>query len=174
MIVPMKGGVAMVSTRTALENAFTEARKEVFRATRGWAMRHWLELDLSAAQLKTLMALKDEGPSTIGHVAEMLGITLPTASHLVDKLVHSGYVERADDPEDRRRAVARPSARGEELLSRLQEGDSQYTRHCLDRISDEDLAAFVQGLRAFARATRDLNADPALEQELMLVGKKER
>lgn len=163
----------MVSARITLENAFTEARKEVFRATRGWAMRHWLELDLSAAQLKTLMALKDEGPSTIGHVAEVLGITLPTASHLVDKLVHSGHVERADDPEDRRRAVARPSARGEELLTRLQEGDSQYTRHCLDRISDEDLAAFVQGLRAFARATRELGEDPELEQELTLVGGKE-
>lgn len=164
----------MVSDRTTLENAFNEARQEVFRATQGWARQYWLELELTIAQLRTLRVLKDEGPSTIGHVAEMLGITLPTASHLVDKLVHSGHVERADDPEDRRRAVARPSARGEELLNHLQEGDSRYTRLCLDRISDDDLAAFVQGLRAFARATRELGADPELEQDLALVGGKEQ
>ncbi len=163
----------MDSTRAALENEFNQIRKEIFRTTQGWAMRYWLELDLTVAQLKTLMVLKDEGPSTIGHVAEILGITLPTASHLVDKLVHSGHVERADDPEDRRRAVTRPSARGEELLNRLQEGDP-YTRLCLEHISDDDLAAFVQGLRAFARAASELGTDPELEQELTPVGGKER
>jgi MarR family transcriptional regulator, organic hydroperoxide resistance regulator len=167
----------MTADRTTLENAFNEARKEIFRATQGWAMRYWLELDLTVAQLKTLMVLEDEGPSTIGHVAEVLGITLPTASHLVDKLVHSGHVERAEDPLDRRRAVARPSARGDELLHRLQEGDP-YTRLCLDRISDEDLAAFVQGLRAFARATREIGTDPELardeSEDLMLAGGKTR
>lgn len=163
----------MVSDRATLESEFNQIRKEIFRATQGWAMRYWLELDLTVAQLKTLMALKDEGSSTIGHVAEMLGITLPTASHLVDKLVHSGHVERADDPMDRRRAVARPSARGEELLNHLQEGDP-YTRLCLERISDDDLAAFVQGLRAFARAASELGADPELEQELTLASAKGR
>ncbi len=50
------------------------------------------------AQLKTLALVAEEPGGAIGSVATVLGITLPTASHLVDKLVRAGLVERHDDP----------------------------------------------------------------------------
>lgn len=164
----------MVLARATLESDFLQARRDIFRATQGWAMRHWLELDLTAAQLKTLHALKDGGSATIGGVAEILGITLPTASHLVDKLVHAGYVERVEDPEDRRRTAARPTARGAELMHRLQEGDARYMRLCLDRMSDEEVAALVQGMQALARVAGEVGTDPALERERTLTGEPAR
>jgi DNA-binding MarR family transcriptional regulator len=114
------------------------------------SMEPWLHLDLTAAQIRTLAVLREDKPLTIGRVADFLGITLPTASHLVDKLVRAGFAERSDDPLDRRRAVVRPSARGAALMRGLREINQSYLQACLARMADADVAALLQGMAALA------------------------
>src|SRR5215207_3270718 len=88
----------------------------------------WFGLDFSMAQLKTLLALRFRGPATIGLVAKMLEISLPTASHLVDRLVEAGMVGRAEDTVDRRRSVARLSPFGEMIINTLRQGRKERLR----------------------------------------------
>src|SRR6266496_3926770 len=76
------------------------------------ALPTFLELDISMAQLKGLVALAPNRTSTIGQFAERLRIGRSSASLLVDRMVADGLVERAEDTEDRRRAVIRLSRRG--------------------------------------------------------------
>src|SRR5215471_18496050 len=96
----------------------------------------WYEVELSLAQLKALFTLVDAGSMPIGGVAARLKIGLPAASSLVDRLVDQGLVERREDPMDRRRTLAEPTAAREAL------------RAWLEQMEHDDLEALVRGLTA--------------------------
>ena len=71
------------------------------------AATEWESLELTAAQLKVLFTLAFENQATIGTVAHTLRISPPTASHLVERLVQAGLVERVESTRDRRSTLAR-------------------------------------------------------------------
>lgn len=113
----------------------------------------WVELDLTIAQVKVLVALSEGESAAIGRLADRLGVGQPTASHLVERLVRAGLAGRAEDPEDRRRTLTRLTPLGEELVDRLLGGVHQLP-DLLRELDDEDLAALLKGLRAAARAAQ--------------------
>lgn len=61
-----------------------------------------------------LSAISRSGAPLAGIIRDM-GISKQSASQLVDALVLRGYLERKDDPSDRRRLTIAPSARGTEV-----------------------------------------------------------
>ncbi len=111
-----------------------------------------LDLDISMAQLKGLVALERLHMSTVSQLAERLRIGRSAASLLADRLVVDGLVERAEDTEDRRRTVLRLSQRGEALLTQLRQGRAERNPlpTWLAKLNDHDLVALVQGLQALA------------------------
>jgi len=111
-------------------------------------------LDLSMAQLKVLFTVSCRGPLTISEVAERLGISLPTASHLVDRVVQLGLVARREDERDRRRTLVELTEHGEALLRQLRQGNEQPWRELLCELSPDDLEALLRGVRALARVVR--------------------
>lgn len=134
-----------------LIEAVLQRQAEIVAAMHAGAT-NWLEVDLTMAQMKTLVVLADEGPAAIGVVGDALGVGLPTASHLVERLVRAGLARRVEDPEDRRRALASITPNGEELLRGLREGGRERLRLYLRGLARDDLQALVQGLSALARA----------------------
>jgi DNA-binding MarR family transcriptional regulator len=110
----------------------------------------WMEIDLTIAQLRTLLVLAEEGPLVIGHIAQRLGIGLSTGGHLVDRLVQAGLAERTEDAEDRRRTLARLTPKGEDLYARLLNHPLQM-QSLIQKLSDSDMAALLQGLQALNR-----------------------
>src|SRR5258708_27476612 len=78
------------------------AYKQVHRALLTSTASKWRDLDLSMQQLRAMYFLRDEEEISVGRLAELFGIGLPAPSLLADRLVRSGYVERRDDPADRR------------------------------------------------------------------------
>lgn len=140
-------------TRQEMVEEIITAQRAIFRALRATATPVWLELDLTMAQMKTLRALEHRGPAPISQIADALGISVPTASHLVERLVQAGLAERAEDRTDRRRTLASLSAQGERLVRRLSQGREQM-RRWLPQLDPDDLAALHRGLRALARAVQ--------------------
>jgi DNA-binding MarR family transcriptional regulator len=138
--------------REALLTRAIDAERFILRQQLTAAWRNWLELDLSMAQLKTLVVLSEAETPTIGDVAETLGITLPTASHLIERLVRAELAQRAEDPADRRRTLTRITPAGEALLRGLRHGEHAWLRRLLAQLPDDDLAALCQGLCALERA----------------------
>lgn len=114
-------------------------------------LRQWLELELTTAQLKTLLALSCAQPVTVSELADWLGIGAPTASHLVDRLVVAGLVERAEDPGDRRRTLVRLTRDGEVLVHRLRQGNRDTLVPLLEQLDIAELRALETGLAALAR-----------------------
>ncbi len=89
------------------------------RAMQSQTTPYWVDLDLSLAQVKTLLALGDLGAPTIGEIATVLGVSQPTASHLVERLVQSELARRSEDAHNRRRTLVRLTPQGEEMLGHL-------------------------------------------------------
>ncbi|HEY3613947.1 MAG TPA: MarR family winged helix-turn-helix transcriptional regulator [Gaiellales bacterium] len=59
------------------------------------------------------------GGTNVNDVAAVYGVSKQAASQLVDSLVARGYVERAPDPEDRRRMVVALTERGSAAAGEL-------------------------------------------------------
>jgi DNA-binding MarR family transcriptional regulator len=148
----------MADQRQAVIDGIIEAQQSIIRAIGASAPSVWMEIDLSMAQLKTLMTLYNNGALPIGQIAEMLGIGQPTASHLVDRLVQTQLVLRTEDPLDRRRTLAQLAPAGQELAERINQVRFGTLRRWLALLDDAALAAFAQGTYALAEIARSETA----------------
>lgn len=74
--------------------------------------------DLTMQQLRVLgFVAKD--PGLAGHeLGDRLGVSAPTASGLVDRLVEKGWLARTDDPDDRRVRRLHVTSDGLDLIRR--------------------------------------------------------
>jgi DNA-binding MarR family transcriptional regulator len=126
------------------------AYKQVHRVLLTSTASKWRDLDLSMQQLRAMYFLRDEEEMAVGRLAELFGIGMPAASLLADRLVRSGYVERRDDPADRRRVLLSLTRTGLRLVTDLREGSHSLLRRWMSSLSPEDLAALTRGWRALA------------------------
>jgi DNA-binding MarR family transcriptional regulator len=57
---------------------------------------------ISSTQLHVLFLLVNDGPLPMSQLAELLDVTMPNVTGIVERMVEKGYVERRSDPADRR------------------------------------------------------------------------
>lgn len=76
---------------------------------------------LTFIQLKTLVTIGSDPDeeTSVKHVAENLGVSLPSASRAVDGIVKKGLVTRVEDPDDRRVKRISLTDAGQELVDRI-------------------------------------------------------
>ncbi|WP_395348900.1 MarR family winged helix-turn-helix transcriptional regulator [Variovorax sp. UC122_21] len=82
-----------------------------------------------------------------GVLAEALGIEGPSLVRSLDQLVEAGYVERREDPADRRAKTLHLTPAGEAACEPIEAALSLMRAALFEGVSDEDLAAC---LRVFA------------------------
>jgi MarR family transcriptional regulator, 2-MHQ and catechol-resistance regulon repressor len=116
-----------------------------------------LRLGLSMAQLNILYTLKRCGEVPMSRLAEMLNVSLSSATGLIDRIEERGLVERSRVPEDRRIVLIRVTAAGERLLGELDGLSDELLRSVLGRLRRSELVAIGS---AFA-SIRDALADVA-------------
>lgn len=126
--------------------AYRKLQRALLTSTAG----KWRHLDISMQQLRALFLLRDEEEASVGRLAELFGIGLPAASLLADRLVRAGYVERREDPADRRRVLLSLTRVGVRLVTDLREGSQLLLRRWMSSLPPEDLAALTRGWRALA------------------------
>jgi len=61
--------------------------------------------ELSFAQMRALKFVKTKGQVSITELAELLNVSAPSASTMVDRLVEKGVLVREPDPADRRKVI---------------------------------------------------------------------
>jgi DNA-binding MarR family transcriptional regulator len=104
----------------------------------------WMDLDLTTVQLKTLFFIDFEGSTNFKNVASALGVTPPSVTGIVDRLVEQGLVSREEVPENRRMQVLRTTEKGKTLLNRLIESRRSTFSSMLEKLSLEDLSALSE------------------------------
>jgi DNA-binding MarR family transcriptional regulator len=79
------------------------------------------ELDVSITQMKTLHALTDcDREVSVKELSDRLGLSMPGASRMVDALLRRGWLERREDPDDRRIKRVGITAAGREIVDRIE------------------------------------------------------
>jgi DNA-binding MarR family transcriptional regulator len=87
------------------------------RSWRGWS--HFAKsTGLSMPQFSIMMQLHYRGTCGVSDISDRFEVTNAAASQLVEKLVQSGYLERAEDPSDRRAKLVTLSRKGKLLVGR--------------------------------------------------------
>jgi DNA-binding MarR family transcriptional regulator len=71
---------------------------------------------LTTPQFRALLYLHRHPSGCLSDLAEHLGVTNPTASSIVERLVRRELTNRAPDPNERRRVLLTVTPRGEEHL----------------------------------------------------------
>jgi len=96
------------SLRTWMEISTHRSMHEWFRFAKSTG--------LSMPQFSILMQLHHKGACGLSEVSERFDISNAAASQLVEKLVQSGYLDRTEDPNDRRAKQLHLSENGQKLI----------------------------------------------------------
>ena len=141
--------MARMNQADACAWAVMETVPKVMRAIREEMRRQGAPV-LSIAQLRTLAYLHRRPGSCLFHLAEHLGVTRPTASAIVERLVQRDLVTRTEDPRERRRVVLRPTPLGTLLHQRVRQSTHGWMVTALSRLSPEGLRQITEGVTLLA------------------------
>jgi DNA-binding MarR family transcriptional regulator len=109
-------------------------------------------------QISILMQLHHKGPCGMSEVSDRFDISAAAASQLVDKLVHAGYLERTEDPSDRRAKLLSLSSKGEELIQQGTEERYRWMDDLTSKLSTEEQVKVVEALDILTKAAQTMEA----------------
>jgi len=128
---------------------------------------------LTPSRLAALVILGKQSPMRVGDLARQLNIAVPSGSRLLDVLAESGFVERRDDPTDRRAFLVSLTADGARILEDVRAKGIQELAGHLTSLTAEQRAAVEAALPAlealadaFTRVTEPPRALASTADEL--------
>ncbi len=122
-------------------------------------IRRGQDSGLTVAQTKAVLHLAADGPLAVGDLAARLGVSMPAASELVDRLAEGGFARREDDPADRRRVLVAATPEAARIGAGLADLRRSQVRRALALLPPEERAVFPRALAALTAALDD-GADP--------------
>ena len=84
-----------------------------------------------------------QGSMTMGEFSTALSVPLSTATRIADWLVDNGYVQRFNDPEDRRVVRIALTDNGRGLYKAIDKYIKQRLQNILSCLDDEEMKAFL-------------------------------
>ena len=145
-------------TKPVQINQSLRAWMDVFmhRSMRGWN-QFAKSTGLSMPQFSILMQLHYKGVCGLSEISERFDVSAAAASQLAEKLVQSGYLERAEDPSDRRAKLLRLSSSGEKLVSEGIQERYRWMDEVTSKLSAEDSAKVAEALNILTNAAREMD-----------------
>ncbi|MEV5905244.1 MarR family transcriptional regulator [Streptomyces sp. NBC_00015] len=107
---------------------------------------------LPARQLLALRTVKSRPELNMTALAEHLGVGLPTASRLCDRLEAAGLLERTVQPSDRREVQLVVTAYGQRLLADVAERRVRSLASVFEAMTPAQRTALEHGLSGFHQA----------------------
>jgi DNA-binding MarR family transcriptional regulator len=104
------------------------------------------------ARRKLLSAIAKNEPTTLNDVAKAIGRGAPAVSRSVDALVRSGFVERTQDPDNRRRLALRLTQAGRDQMTKRIAGGPAL-RGKLERLAHSELRALERAIEILERGS---------------------
>jgi MarR family transcriptional regulator for hemolysin len=135
-----------------------DAVPPVMRAIRA-EMRSHRAPDLSVPQFRTLLFVNRNAGTSLSGVAEHLGLTLPSTSKLVDKLVARGLVAREDATDDRRRIALRLTEDGRSVLAAAAQATLATLAARLAPLSPDERRALAETMRLLKAVFGERNVE---------------
>ena len=102
--------------------------------------------DLSVPQFRTLTFVHRNPEISLSHLAEHLGLTLPSTSKLVDGLVNQKTITRRESKEDRRRLTLALTKNGEDILRVARGATQNHLKDVLRKLSADELTTVIHAM----------------------------
>jgi MarR family transcriptional regulator, organic hydroperoxide resistance regulator len=144
-----------------LINKILEYQRQMGRQIKAEMPNAWLELNLTMAQLKTLIFIYFEGVTNFKMIAAALGVTPPNVTGIIDRLVEQGLVTREENPQNRRMQMLSLTITGKALLSDLKERQTTHLSRILTILSIEELSILIRGMEILVNAAANINQKQA-------------
>lgn len=94
---------------------------------------------LPPSHVKVIFTLSHTGPLSLSHLANTMGISKPNITPIIDKLIQDGFVNRYEDPNDRRILRVELTEKANELHKFQTEKYKAMLLPKLSNLSSEDL-----------------------------------
>jgi DNA-binding MarR family transcriptional regulator len=123
---------------------------------------------ISMAHLQALWILQDHGPQPMTRLADLLGVAVPNATGIVDRMEQRGLVERLRDGADRRVVTVQQTPEGARAVEELDGWRNEMLGALLDRLDTDQLLRLVGGvtdLRETIRADESRETPRAHEDD---------
>ena len=114
-------------------------------------MRSHRTPDLSVPQFRALLYVNRRAGASLSDVAEHLGLTLPSVSKLVDKLVVRGLITRESAPDDRRRVILMLTPGGQAALQAATQATQARLADRLAALSPDELDTVIEAMNLLHR-----------------------
>jgi DNA-binding MarR family transcriptional regulator len=129
------------------------------------AFRTFLSGSLSLINLHVLTILEVQGPLSMSRLAEELDVSIASVTGIVGRMEQRRLVERRHDETDRRIVSVHPTRLGGEVFARLRRHRRDKIKKVLAQLTDDELTAFLTGLRAMRRARAAVGSGPRSKKE---------
>jgi DNA-binding MarR family transcriptional regulator len=149
-------------TRADLLDSIMGDIAAIMRHVADWHVPEFLAVDVTMSQAKLLYLVTTHPGIVMSALAAQLGVGLSTVSGLVDRLVEHGYLERREDPADRRQQRVTVTPEGASVVERMREMNEHQLRTLLAGMSVLDLRVVGAGIAALSRHASDI--DPSRSQ----------
>lgn len=116
-------------------------------------------------QFRVLVVVAGTGPIRIGDLASRMGAVQSTFSRNVQRLVSTGWLNRAPSPDNRREIVISITAKGRALVDQVTASRRTELGRILSALSEEEQVALTMAFDAFADAAGEIPF-----QELLTIG----
>jgi len=100
--------------------------------------------DLSGVQIKAALLVSQHQPMGLNRLAEKMGVSAPSASALVDRLVEKSVLSRETDPTDRRKVVLRIHPQAEDHMAAMHQRYQNAFEQLARRVGDENVDRWFQ------------------------------
>ena len=97
---------------------------------------------ITHTQFFVLVAIHSNGRCPMSRLAANMHVSMPTISGIVDRLVKGGYVQRIEDPKDRRQVVVELSGKGRQLIEQFQSAVMLRWSEVLEALDEKEVESF--------------------------------
>ena len=128
------------------------------RSMHGW--NHFAKsTGLSMPQFSILMQLHHKGPCGMSEISERFDVSAAAASQLVDKLVHSGLIERVEDSRDRRAKQLSLSKKGAALVEKGIQERYRWVDDLAEKLSAEERSKVSEALSLLTSVAQKMESE---------------
>jgi DNA-binding MarR family transcriptional regulator len=120
------------------------------------ALKRWQQGALSMVHLNVLMLIQSHGPLPMSRLADLLDVSVASATGIVDRMEKRGVVERRHSEADRRVVEIHLTKRGLAVFMVMETERRKRLKKLVALMSDTELNALLMGLRAFRAARESL------------------
>ncbi len=105
-----------------------------------------LEINFSQQHYTILKLLKENKQLYVTEIVDMLGITKPQMTSLIDKLIFMGYVNRTNDINDRRKIFISLTEEGKTITAKANTAIENQMDNHLIQLTQQELESLENGL----------------------------